>query len=207
MANSHITSIYNARKNLLEILEERNYDITNYNNFTINEIGIMTESNQLDMLLNEKTGKNKIYVKFYINKLLKPQNIYDMVEDLFHLENILNKTDDFIIITKDQPNETLIQNIKDIWMSDNIYISLLGIKHLQFNILKHQLVPPHKKLNENDANEFMNKYNILNVKQIPDISYFSPVSLVSGFRPGDIIHIKRKSRTSIFTDYYRICKI
>ena len=207
MANSHITSIYNARKNLLEILEERNYDITNYNNFTINEIGIMTESNQLDMLLNEKTGKNKIYVKFYINKLLKPQNIYDMVEDLFHLENILNKTDDFIIITKDQPNETLIQNIKDIWMSDNIYISLLGIKHLQFNILKHQLVPPHKKLNENDANEFMNKYNILNVKQIPDISYFSPVSLVSGFRPGDNIHIKRKSRTSIFTDYYRICKI
>tara|TARA_B100000902_G_scaffold158640_1_gene154628 strand:- start:8720 stop:9343 length:624 start_codon:yes stop_codon:yes gene_type:complete len=207
MANSHIISIYNARKNLLDILEERNYDITNYNNFTINEIGIMTETNQLDMLLNEKTGKNKIYVKFYINKLLKPQNIYDMVEDLFHLENILNKTDDFIIITKDQPNETLIQNIKDIWMSDNIYISLLGIKHLQFNILKHQLVPPHKKLNDNDANEFMKKYNILDVKQIPDISYFSPVSLVSGFRPGDIIHIKRKSRTSIFTDYYRICKI
>lgn len=207
MANSHIISIYNARKNLLEILEERNYDITNYNNFTINEIGIMTEANQLDMLLNEKTGKNKIYVKFYINKVLKPQNIYDMVEDLFHLENILNKTDDFIIITKDQPNETLIQNIKDIWMSDNIYISLLGIKHLQFNILKHQLVPPHKKLNDNDANEFMKKYNILDVKQIPDISYFSPVSLVSGFRPGDIIHIKRKSRTSIFTDYYRICKI
>lgn len=207
MANSHIISIYNARKNLLEILEQRNYDITNYNNFTINEIGIMSESNQLDMLLHEKTGKNKIYVKFYINKILKTQNIYDMVEDLFHLENILNKTDDFIIITKDQPNDTLIQNIKDIWMSDYIYISLLGIKHLQFNILKHVLVPPHTKLNENDAIEFRKKFNILNNKQIPDISYFSPVSLVSGFRPGDVIHIKRKSRTAIFTDYYRICKI
>ena len=30
-----------------------------------------------------------------------------MVEDLFHLENILSKKDDFIIITKDEPNDTL----------------------------------------------------------------------------------------------------
>ena len=39
--NSHIISIYNARRNLLDILEERGFDITPYNNFTINEIGIM----------------------------------------------------------------------------------------------------------------------------------------------------------------------
>ena len=39
--NSHIISIYNARKNLLEILEERGFDITQYSNFSINEIGIM----------------------------------------------------------------------------------------------------------------------------------------------------------------------
>ena len=205
--NSHIISIYNARKNLLEILEEREFDITPYNNFTINEIGIMLETNQLDMLLEKNSTKKKIYVKFYVSKVLKTQNIYDMVEDLFHIENILSKNDDFIIITKDQPNETLIQNVKDIWMSDNIYISLLNIKRLQFNILKHELNPPHIKLTKEEKIDFIKKYNILHDSQIPDISYFNPVSLVMGFRPGDIIHIKRKSRTSIETDFYRICKI
>jgi DNA-directed RNA polymerase subunit H len=92
-------------------------------------------------------------------------------------------------------------------MSDNIYISLLNIKRLQFNILKHELNPPHRKLTNEEKVEFMKKFNILEESQIPDISYFSPVSLVMGFRPGDVIHIKRKSRTSIETDFYRICKI
>jgi DNA-directed RNA polymerase subunit H len=205
--NSHIISIYNARKNLLEILEERGFDVTPYSNFSINEIGIMLETNQLDMLLENTSAKNKIYVKFYVSKVLKTQNIYDMVEDLFHIESILSKNDDFIIIEKDEPNESLIQNVKDIWMSDNIYISLLNIKRLQFNILKHELVPHHRKLTIEEKEDFMKKFNILKESQIPDISYFSPVSLVMGFKPGDVIHIKRKSRTAIETEFYRICKM
>jgi DNA-directed RNA polymerase subunit H len=206
-SNSHIISIYKARKNLLEILKHRGFDISPYENFSINEIGIMLETNQLDMLLEKISTKKKIYVKFYVSKVLKTQNIFDMVEDLFHLENILSKKDDFMIITKDEPNDNLNQNVKDIWMSDNIYISLLNIKRLQFNILNHDLVPPHTKLTETEKTEVKNKYNILNDNQIPDISYFSPVSLVMGFRPGDLIHIKRKSRTAIETDFYRICKM
>lgn len=206
-SNTHIISIYKARKNLLEILKHRGFDISPYDNFSINEIGIMLETNQLDMLLEKTSTQKKIYVKFYVSKVLKTQNIFDMVEDLFHLENILSKKDDFMIITKDEPNDNLNQNVKDIWMSDNIYISLLNIKRLQFNILKHDLVPPHTKLTEVEKIEVKSKYNILDDKQIPDISYFSPVSLVMGFRPGDLIHIKRKSRTAIETDFYRICKM
>ena len=129
--NNHIISIYKSRANLLEILEERGFDITEYKNFTINEIGILTDSNQLDMLLENKTTKKKIYVKYYINKIIKPPNMYSMIEDLFYLENILNKSDDLIVIIKDEPNDTLIQNIKDIWMEENIYVSLINIKRLQ----------------------------------------------------------------------------
>ncbi len=92
-------------------------------------------------------------------------------------------------------------------MNDNIYISLLNIKRLQFNGLKHESVPLHTKLTDTQKEEFKKKYNILNEKQIAEISYFEPVSLLSGFRPGDIIHIRRKSRTAIETDFYRICKI
>ena len=88
-SNSFIISIYNSRKNLLEILDERGFNIEKYSDFGITEIGILIENNQLDMLLENETSKKKVYVKFYISKVIKPQNIYDIVEDLFHLESVL----------------------------------------------------------------------------------------------------------------------
>ena len=203
--NSHIISILNSRKNLLDILEKRNYNVNNYKNDGINEIGILLEQDQLDMLC--ENSSNKIYIKYYINKILKPQNIYNIIEDLFYLENILNKKDDLIIVIKDEPNDTLIQTIKDIWMNESIYISLISIKRLQFNILEHSLVPKHIILNKKEEEEFKKQYNILDNSQIPSISYFDPVSLVMCIRPENIVKIERYSRTSINSTYYRICKL
>ena len=203
--NSHIISILNSRKNLLNILETRNYDVSSYKNDGINEIGILVEQDQLDMLC--ESSLNKIYIKYYLNKILKPQNIYNFIEDLFYLDNILTKKDDLIIVIKDEPNDTLIQTVKDIWMNENIYISLINIKRLQFNILQHSLVPKHSILNEKEEEDFKKKYNIVDDSQIPTISYFDPVSLVMGIRPNNIIKIERYSRTSINSIYYRICRL
>jgi DNA-directed RNA polymerase subunit H (RpoH/RPB5) len=206
-SNSFIISIYNSRKNLLEILSERGFNTEKYSDFGITEIGILIENNQLDMLLENDATKKKIYVKYYISKVIKPQNIYDIVEDLFHLESVLEKKDDLMVIIKDEPNETMLENIKDIWVAENIYISLINIKRLQFNILKHVLVPKHTILTTNEKELFMKKYNIFDKSQIPDISYFSPVSIVMGIRPDDVVKIERNSRTSISDEYYRICKL
>ena len=158
------------------------------------------------MMVKNETNK-KIYVKYYVEKTIKPNNIYAIIEDLFHLENILSKNDDLIIIIKDEPNDTLIETVKDIWTQEKIYLSLINIKRLQFNILNHELVPKHSILTKEQEEEFKKKYNILNNKNIPDISYFSPVSIVMGIRPNDIVKIERKSRTAVKTIYYRVCRI
>jgi DNA-directed RNA polymerase subunit H len=204
-SNKHIINIYNSRKHILEILKTRGFDTTSYNNFDINEIQILSDKNELDMLVKNDNDK-KIYVKYYVNKVIKTQNIYSIVDDLFHLENILTKNDDLILIIKDEPNDTLQTNVKDIWMSDGIYVSLINIKRLQFNILEHNLVPKHESLSLDEIKKFKKNFNILNNDQIPDISFFSPISIVMGFRPDDIIKITRKSPTSINSYFYRICK-
>ena len=206
-SNSTIISIFKSRKYLLEILNYRGFDTSSYDNISISEIGILSEQNQLDMLITKPESGKKIYVKFYVEKTIKSQNIYSMIEDLFHLENILTKEDDLIIIIKDEPNDTLIKTIKDIWTQENIYLSLINIKRLQFNILNHSLVPKHTVLTKDEEAEFKKKYNILDNKNIPDISYFSPVSIVLGIRPHDIVKIERKSRTAVKSNYYRVCKI
>jgi DNA-directed RNA polymerase subunit H (RpoH/RPB5) len=132
-------------------------------------------------------------------------NIYEYIDDLFNLEEVLKKTDDLIIIMKDEPNETTEKTLKNIWEQDGIFVTIFNIKRLQFNVLEHALVPPHYPLNEEEASFIKNKYNILADDQVPDISRFSPVAQAIGLRPGQMCHIVRPSKTAISADFYRIC--
>ena len=54
-------------------------------------------------------------------------------------------------------------------------------------------------------NEVIKKYNIVNIKQLPDISRFDPVAQAIGMRPGDVCCIERPSKTAIISKYYRLC--
>ena len=206
-----ISYVYKCRKILLELMETQGYNVDDYSNFSINEVNSMKQNNQLDMLLEKKEEnsvtkrKNKIYIRYYLGKTIKAANLQDMIDDLFNLEDILQKEDTLFIIINDEPNETLINELKHIWESDGIFIVVENIKRLQFNILKHDLVPPHFILSEIEVNEIMKKYNITDKIQFPDISRFDPVARVIGLRPGQVCQIIRPSKTSIQTKYYRIC--
>ena len=62
-SSNRILSIYNSRKNILEILESRGYEVDDYNLFSINEIDAMYKNNQLDMLLTNNKTSRTIYIK------------------------------------------------------------------------------------------------------------------------------------------------
>ena len=207
-----ISHIFNSRKILLELMEKQGYNVNDYANFSINEVNSMKQNNQLDMLLetneNKVTPENpkkKIYIRYYLTVRPAAKNIQEMIDDLFILSETLKKTDTLFIIIKDEPNETLINEIKHIWESEGIFIVIESIKRLQFNILEHILVPPHRVVLESEAIEIMKKYNITSKTQFPDISRFDPVARVIGLRPGQLCHITRPSKTAIEANYYRIC--
>jgi DNA-directed RNA polymerase subunit H (RpoH/RPB5) len=210
-SSSLISSIYNSRKIVLELMQKQGYNVDDYSNFSITEVNAMKLNNQLDMLLEMKEPdtstniKNKIYIRYYLGKTLRPNNLEEMIDDLFNLEEILKKNDTLFIIIKDEINETLINELKQIWERDGIFIVIESIKRLQFNILNHVLVPEHKVMTEEDAQKMMKYYNITDKTQLPDISRFDPVARVIGLRPGKVCHIIRPSKTAIKSDYYRVC--
>jgi DNA-directed RNA polymerase subunit H (RpoH/RPB5) len=207
-----ISHIYKSRKIVLELMQKQGYNVNDYANFSINEVNSMKQNNQLDMLLEKsdehvtaENPKNKIYIRYYLSARPAAKNIQEMIDDLFILTETLKKTDTLFIIIKDDPNETLINELKHIWESEGIFIIVESIKRLQFNILEHILVPPHRVLAESEVIEVMKKYNVVNKTQFPDISRFDPVARVIGLRPGQLCHIIRPSKTAIETNYYRIC--
>lgn len=207
-----ISHIYTSRKIILELMEKQGYNITDYSNFSISEVNSMKQNNQLDMLLETKeendtseNSKKKIYIRYYLTGKLAGKNIQEMIDDLFILTETLNKKDTLFIIIKDEPNETMINELKHIWESEGIFIVIENIKRLQFNILKHALVPEHRVMTDEEIKQIMIKYNITNSNQLPDISRFDPVARVIGLRPGQVCHIIRPSKTAIEANYYRVC--
>ena len=198
--------IFNSRNILLKQLKIQNYDTSEYENITIMELGIMIKTEQLDMLLENNEENKKCYIKYFIGKSLRPNNINEYIDDLFVNEPILNKEiDHLIIIVKDEPNDTLIRNLKDIWEQNKYYIRVISRKRLQFNLLEHNYVPQHIILTEEEKQKLFIDKNISSEKELPEISRFDPVSLTIGIKPGEVCKIIRNSRTAINTNYYRIC--
>jgi len=209
--SSLISSIYVSRKNVLNLMKRQDYDVNDYDSFSINEVNSMNTNNQLDMLLEKNTEdlitkrKKKIYIRYYLGKMIKPDNVHEMIDDLFNLEEVLTKDDTLFIIIKEDMNQTLMNELKHIWETDKIFIVIQSIKRLQFNILEHSLVPNHVVMNDLEVEQIMIKYNITDKTQFPDISRFDPVAQVIGLRPGQVCHITRPSKTAVQTDYYRVC--
>ena len=206
-----VSMVHKSRQIVLDLMSKQDYNIEEYENFSVNEVNTMLQNKQLDMLMEKKKEdpttkrKNKIYIRYYLAKTLRPQNVQEMIDDLFNLEEILTKEDTLMIITKDDLNETITNLLKHIWEQDGILIVVQSIKRLQFNILEHVLVPPHRVLSKDEVDVVKNKYNIMDDTQFPDISRFDPVAQIIGIRPGQVCEIIRPSKTAINSYYYRIC--
>lgn len=209
ISSSLISSIHKSRQNLVDLLTRQGYNTEDYANFSINEVNTMTQNKQLDMLVEKPTVANsptlKMYIRYYLGNTLKQQTVQEIIDDLFNLEQILTKKDILYIIVKDDMNETLTNSIKHIWEQDGIYIIVQSLKRLQYNLLEHSLVPPHRILNSAELDIVKKKYNVSDISMLPEISRFDPVSQVIFVRPGEVVEIKRPSKTAIESLYYRVC--
>ena len=125
--SSHVDEIYKSRKTIVSLLKRQGYDVNNYNDFSIHEVHTMVQTKQLDMLFKKEDNSKTAYVKYHLAKSLRPVNIYEYIDDLFNLEEVLKKSDDLIIIMKDEPNDTIQKTLKNIWEQDGIFITIFNI--------------------------------------------------------------------------------
>ena len=199
-----IKNIYKSRNILIEILQNRDFNVNDYNEFSINEVNLMVNNNQLDLLL-ENSNSTKIFVKYYLGKSLRPANIQEIVDDLFNLEEILSTDDDLLIIVKDDINDSIKNMLIHIWNNQKIFVSVISLKRLQYNILNHTLVPQHIIMTEEEKIDVKKRYNVIDDSKFPEISRFDPVSTLIGLRPDKLCKIIRPSKTSITTEFFRLC--
>jgi DNA-directed RNA polymerase subunit H (RpoH/RPB5) len=205
-----ILSIHKSRQTMFEILEKQEYDVSEYSDFSINEIDAMYTNSQLDVLLTNTTNDKKVYIKYYIDpniKQIKPIGLDEIIEDLYNIDTVLTKKDTLIIIMFDKPNETILSKITYLYDHEGIFVVIFNIKQLQFNILNHSLNPQNVKVLEDEAeiNAFKQKYHVNSNKQLKEIGRFDPFAMALLLRPGQIIKIIRSSPTASEYEDYRVC--
>ena len=209
MNSSLISSIHKSRETVIEMMDFQGYDVKEYANSTLTETNAKHSANQLDMLFdkamdNDKTT-HKTYVNYHLEKALRPPYIQDIVDDLFHVEEVLQKTDTLMIVTREDTSENVLNTVRHLLEKDGIFLIVINIKRLQFNILNHSIVPKHRTMTESEVKVVMAKHNLGKTTEFPDINRFDPVAVAIGLRPGRVCEIIRPSKTSIDGMYYRIC--
>ena len=195
-----VIEVFKSRTTILDILKRRGYKTSDYENYDMSHVASIMDTEQLNMLLQ---GPNKAFIHYQLKSKL---NLNKVISSLYDEENApLAPMDDLIIIYKAEPNDTLRAEIDELWNRSGIYVTILNIKRLQFNILEHVAVPKHRVLSEKEREEFFIKYNIKSNHDIPTISRYEPVASVHCMRPGQLCCIERKSKTAGNTLYYRVC--
>ena len=80
---------------------------------------------------------------------------------------------------------------------------MLKNKMEEFEIQKHELVPQHKVLKEDEAKKVLEKFNV-NVNQLPKITRKDPALKGLDAKENDIIQITRNSDTAGKFTFYRV---
>jgi DNA-directed RNA polymerase subunit H (RpoH/RPB5) len=156
-----------------------------------------------------KSIENKINILYDDDLIGKLDNLFIIIN-----ENI----SDSIIQIKNNINNKLQSDIDISSVDDEIkkhnlnltkkhfkYVDIYNLNSLQININKHELVPEHRILRNNDEIEKILKKCNATKKQLPIINKQDPIAKINMMIEGDICEIKRVNRKGENL-YYRICR-
>ena len=201
--------IYNAWRSCLELGQARGYIIgENYLNITKADLlHLQSSKNQLsiDIISNEnKFDSDKcLYIKFILSLRIKPSNIKDILQDI---ESKIDKSKkiEILFILKSRPNNSILKIENEYTSLD---VQIMWCKQLQFNVTKHEYVPKHEKLSNNECTELLDRYSLHSKSQLPCILHTDVIVRYYNFKPGDILKITGSSDSQNKNyEFYRCVK-
>jgi DNA-directed RNA polymerase subunit H (RpoH/RPB5) len=202
-----------SRATTLQILEERGYDTTLYKNVSPTQLLTLSEGNPraLDIFVPKVEGSaapcDRAVVTYMIQDSIR-YRIGTIMRDLFDEfgTNTIKKTDDILVIL----NEPLVGDVYDqaaigLWQKDRVRVSFFHIKQLVVHPGRHVLVPPHRKLSDEEAKAEIARLHLTQKSQLPLIKFHDIQARVLGLVPGDIVEVMRPSPTAGILRTLRIC--
>jgi len=200
-----IASIIN---NIKEMLVERGDDISL---FEEHELSVDKEEYENDRNIIEfQTSKTTII--FALTKKLRKYVMDELKNYEGDINNFItkygNQKNVILIFNNDtisQPVITQLNKYDKLFHKNDGQLQYFHAQQIMFNPTKHEYVPKHIKLSENEAVEFMKEYMIKSKLYMPVILHNDPIAKWLGLKQGDIVKIIRYNENSGVSFYYRSC--
>jgi DNA-directed RNA polymerase subunit H (RpoH/RPB5) len=195
--------------NLKEMLVDRGDNIDEFNE---HEIDIDREDFYNDKNIIEFHTSNTTII-FALTRQLR-RSILEELKDLASVDitNFTNKYNDKLNIIIVFNNDTIstpilvqLSKYDKMLQKKGGTLQYFHLKNLLFNPTKHQLVPRHIKLSNEEVTEMMDKYLVRGKIQLPYILHNDPIAKWLGLKQGDVIKIERYNENSGLAYYYRVC--
>ena len=191
------SSIYQARKTTIEMLEDRGYIVPeSVKCDTFNDFKQQVYNKKCDILVTEPT---KCYVKFVLISRVRPNTLREYITQI--REKIVGEEDELILVIKNKPNTTLTRISKEFKG-----VQIFWIRNLLANITKHRFNPKFELVPDEEIIELLRKLQVKSKMHLPQMLKDDPISLYYGYKIGSIIKIIRISETSGKSVSWRVVK-
>lgn len=192
-----LTSLFQARKTVIEMLTDRGYQVdSELSCDKVSDFKQLYNEKKCDILVKNPVS---CYIKFVLLHKVRPNILRDYINQI--REKHISEVEDLIIVIRNKPNSTLFKITKEF---KNIQI--FWLRNLIVNITHHKLNPQFRKLTEDEINTILNKYNISSRYQLPIMLNDDPISKYFGFKSGVVCEVSRISKTNGEYVSYRCVK-
>jgi DNA-directed RNA polymerase subunit H (RpoH/RPB5) len=204
-----IDNIYRSRMNLLDILEDRGYNVDKYRKFSPAEATAAITSFPSLSFKVSKNDTKVCDVRYASITRQKLDKFFDDIEDT-DTENIEVIVMMILPISDAHHIAALKQYMKFKETGEKerrkLRVSFFSVDTMVVNPLKHILVPKHEILPQDQHKQLMDSMNITSKSKFPEIKFhIDPIARCIGAVPGDIIKITRPSSSAGESIIYRVC--
>lgn len=208
--------ILRSRPTILEVLENRGYNVDSYKNVSPAEIKKFASTNTgLLKITAEKrpdgpAPSERIIVLYWMDpvRLRIETEIAKLWDDSTGNEAYNPATDEVLIMLNETENPAFDVQVAKQWVLHKARVSFFQLKHLINNPAKHSFVFPHRKLSAEECDYVIKTLHLKSRSELPRIIYHVDMQArILGLVPGDIVEISRSSETAGIYKVYRLCSV
>ncbi len=206
-----IDNVYRSRMTLLDILEERGYNVEKYRKFSPAEAtAAATAFPSLSFKVSKKDDETKVCDVRYANiSRQKLDTFFDDIDD-----DETENTEVIVMMSgpvADAHHAIALKQYMKMKESGEkerrkLRVSFFSIEMLVINPMRHVLVPKHQIVDPAYHKELMESLYITSKSKFPEIKFhIDPIARCIGAVPGDIVKITRPSSSAGEAIIYRVC--
>jgi DNA-directed RNA polymerase subunit H (RpoH/RPB5) len=204
MNPEYIDIVYRSRITLLDILEERGYDVEVYRKFSPDEI-THAIGNYAGLSFTVKKKEDPTFVcEVRYEEKMGRQQTEAYPKDLDDID--IEKTELVVITNPDNEiSDYHHQRSLELYLKTKLKISFFCVSYIVNNPTRHSLVPKHEIVPQKEHDALMKQLRLTKKTNLPLIRFHvDPIVRCLGALLGDIIKITRSSPSAGEYIVYRI---